>query len=46
MDSFGSSTVKCFEASVCVVEVNTGQFQPAVRVSGVYGNGNLEQCVS
>lgn len=35
-----------FEASVCVVEVNTGQFQRAVRVIEVYGNGNLEQCVS
>ena len=42
----GSSTLGSFEASVCVVEVNTGHFQTAVRVIEVYGNGNLEQCVS
>ena len=28
----GSSTLESFEASVCVVEVNTGHFQTAVRV--------------
>lgn len=46
MDSFGSSTLQSFEAGICVVEVKRGQFEPAARVVEVYGNGNLQQCMS